>query len=782
MAVSAVSATDNSTSDVVSVEKVSDEFVSVDNEDINETAKATDNSINIESDNTVGATEENELSASAGTFTGLAFEIKNAGSELKLKKDYVYSNKDLTYKDGIPIDKKITIDGNGFTINGNNLARIFKVNSDSVTLKNIKFMKGYGGDDYTTCDGGAIYWAGNYGKVSDCSFVNCPFEKMNRNGGAIYWTGKYGKVSDCNFKDCFAHYGGAICCFGDNFTVSDCSFERCSAIDNYGTDIGYGGAIYWSNNGRWGQVLDCSFRDCSAGFGGSISWNGAKGVVSGCSFRDSTSYGDNERMSYLGGAISWSGNRGKISKCDFVNCKANGIGGAIYTSYCSISGCSFKDCYAKNNGGAIDYSYREGSISKCDFVNCKANDGGGAIALLYGKVLKCSFEKCSAKNGGAIDIIYNNDVQISDSTFKNCKANSNGGAIYQEEGTYCSVINCNFAYNNACNGGATYNIYAKDSFFDSNKAFENGGAMYGGKEYNCLFKDNIAYINSINAYNTEMSRTTLDISTFPTTCEYGSKLTFNFKTISGLPIKYATITIKVYKDNALVGSYKALSGGVWTVNLGVGSYEVFCSVENQDYYVNSANTILKVVKASSKISSSSITTVYNGGKYLVVNLKDKYNKPISGAKISVNLNGVKKGTTNNKGQVKISTNGLAPKKYTAKINFAGNDNYKASSTTAKVTVKKATPKLTAAKKTFKKSVKIKKYTVTLKTNQNKVMKNTVVTLNVNKKTYKVKTNAKGQAVFKITNLKKKGTFTAVIKFAGNKYYNAKTVKPKIIVK
>ena len=55
-------------------------------------------------------------------------------------------------------------------------------------------------------------------------------------------------------------------------------------------------------------------------------------------------------------------------------------------------------------------------------------------------------------------------------------------------------------------------------------------------------------------------------------------------------------------------------------------------------------------------------------------------------------------------------------------------------------------------------------------------------LNVNKKIYKVKTNAKGQATFKINNLNKKGTFTAVVKFAGNKYYNAKTVNTKITVK
>ena len=62
------------------------------------------------------------------------------------------------------------------------------------------------------------------------------------------------------------------------------------------------------------------------------------------------------------------------------------------------------------------------------------------------------------------------------------------------------------------------------------------------------------------------------------------------------------------------------------------------------------------------------------------------------------------------------------------------------------------------------------------------MKSTKVTLKVNKKTFSAKTNSKGVATFKITNLKKKGKFTAVIKFAGSKYYNKLSKKATITVK
>lgn len=174
--------------------------------------------------------------------------------------------------------------------------------------------------------------------------------------------------------------------------------------------------------------------------------------------------------------------------------------------------------------------------------------------------------------------------------------------------------------------------------------------------------------------------------------------------------------------------------------------------------------------------------MYNVYKNLVITLKDSKGNPISGVKLSVNLGKTRTVTTNKKGQAKVSTKGLAPKKYTAKITFKGNTKYLKSTKSVKVTVKKATPKLYTKAKTFKKSVKIKKLTVTLKTNKNKVMKNVRLTIKVNKKTYSAKTNSKGKAIFKITKLTKKGKYTAFIKYKGNKYYNAKNVKVKITVK
>jgi hypothetical protein len=92
-----------------------------------------------------------------------------------------------------------------------------------------------------------------------------------------------------------------------------------------------------------------------------------------------------------------------------------------------------------------------------------------------------------------------------------------------------------------------------------------------------------------------------------------------------------------------------------------------------------------------------------------------------------------------------------------------------------------TPKITAAKATFKVKDKTKQYYVTLKDNKGKVMKSTKLTVKVNGKSYSAKTNTAGKATFKLTKLTKKGTYSAVISYTGSAIYNSvkKTVKIKV---
>ena len=222
------------------------------------------------------------------------------------------------------------------------------------------------------------------------------------------------------------------------------------------------------------------------------------------------------------------------------------------------------------------------------------------------------------------------------------------------------------------------------------------------------------------------------------------------------------------------GKMKALKEGEATIKIVL--------YEDTFYYPPETSVKIKVSKRTTQLTAPDVTTTYNVNKDLVITLKDDKGKKLSGLKVTVDLNGANEYITDENGQIKVATGKLNPKTYTVKISFAGTSEYKKASKTAKVTVKKISTKLTANAKTFKFEDKTKKYTITLKDNKGKVMKNTKVSLKVNGKTYNATTNSKGVASFKLSKLTKKGNFNAVITYAGNKYYNKSTKKAKITVK
>ena len=218
-------------------------------------------------------------------------------------------------------------------------------------------------------------------------------------------------------------------------------------------------------------------------------------------------------------------------------------------------------------------------------------------------------------------------------------------------------------------------------------------------------------------------------------------------------------------------------------NLLPKQYTAVITITGNDKYADSYITVPVVVKKlGTEVNATGFTTVYGKAKYVVATLKDENGNLLKNKNISVKF--VSKtyvASTDENGQMKLLLN-LVPKIYKSVVTFEGDEKYLKSTTTVNITVYKVTTKLTAPKRSFKKSLKIKKYTVTLKTNKNKVIKKAKVTLKVNKKTYTAKTNSKGKATFKITNLKKKGTFNAVVKYMGSKYYKPKLKTTKITVR
>ena len=244
------------------------------------------------------------------------------------------------------------------------------------------------------------------------------------------------------------------------------------------------------------------------------------------------------------------------------------------------------------------------------------------------------------------------------------------------------------------------------------------------------------------------------------------------------------VSVKIGDKNYTVSVTKG-TGTLPVTGLAIGTYNATAVFKANAFFKESTiNTTFAVnPKVATSLTAPAVTTTYSTSKNIVVTLKDADGNPLDGKDVVITFNGASKTIkTDDEGHAVLAVGTkLAPGKYDATFKFAGDSNYLASAGTVKVTVNKAKPKLTAKKKTFKRSLKTKKYAITLKSGK-AAIKKVQVTLKIKGKTFKAKTNAKGKAVFKIKKLSKKGKFKATIKFKGNKYYNAVTKKVLITIK
>ena len=73
-----------------------------------------------------------------GNFTALQDEIDSSTDFLEINQDYTYDNStDYKLIKGIEINKNdFTINGNGYTIDASNQARIFIINGSNITINN----------------------------------------------------------------------------------------------------------------------------------------------------------------------------------------------------------------------------------------------------------------------------------------------------------------------------------------------------------------------------------------------------------------------------------------------------------------------------------------------------------------------------------------------------------------------------------------------------------------------------------------------------------------------
>ena len=702
----------------------------------------------------------------------------NDNETIDLYINYVYDEEiDSDFVHGIEINRDLTIDGHGITIDGLHKARIFKIAYGvTATIKNINFINGNAtGYNYENV-GGAIY-SDDWKKVlaEGCNFTN---NTANNDGGAL----RNVDANNCTFTENTATNGGAIS-FGD---ANNCTFTENQAE--------YGGAI------DGGDAYNCTFTENQAEYGGAID----SGDAYNCTFTQN-------QAEYYGGAII----DGDAYNCTFTQNTAT-LGGAMYGNE------DYPDEYTAMlcifEGNTVD-EYKYIFIVPAYIITSDLTTTNQSGEMLQFN-LSCNDTIYDGFN--TTITIYKNEEVIG--TYHG--VSGEGLPISLSPGTYKAVISLD-RIEGGVDGEATITVLTTPTTItatDVTTTYNDNDYMtvtLVDNETNPLANVEITVeINGQTIKNTTDSNGQITVPTKGiaagtydaivkfegnenyTASEATAKIIIN-KAESAVSAEDAnatygeTISIQVKSENATEISYQKQEKNSEEVksgtvspnekievnNLAAGEYTLKLSFAgDENYTASEATAKITVNKDSTKISASAVTTTYNVAKNLVITLKDSNGKALSGVEITVNLGSNKKYTTDKNGQVKVAIGKLVPKTYNAKISFAGNENYTASQTSAKVVVKKATPKMTASAKTFKFEDKTKKYTITLKDNKNKVMKNKKVTLKVNGKTYTAKTNSKGVATFKLSKLTKKGKYTAAITYAGDKYYNKLNKKAKITVK
>ena len=432
-----------------------------------------------------------------GNFTELSNYVNAGNSIIELDKNYKYVEGDsISVTDGIAIpdsSSPLTINGNNHVIDGNGVARIFKIlnyASSPVVLNDITF---------TNAGNGAIYSLNPHLTINNCTFEN-NYAPMY--GSAVTIVGNNTQIINSTFKNNLvanSTFGGAVRITGSNVTVSGSTFENNNATN--------GGAI--NVGGDNCTIKYCTFEDNHAKNGGAIYASANNVSITDCKFtKNEATYNEPSTYSNHGG------------------------GGAILMfqkENLTVSNCIFEENTAKHTGGSIFiYGSNNTNINNSTFFNNTAVNEAAAIYLLftenatvgYSNFTKNGAISLSDSYGGAIRVHECNNTLIHDSNFTANYANHDaGGAIeYNSDGvSYAAVENCNFDSNLANSDGGAMYIHTKGEFnitgcnFTNNEVIDNqnvksGGAILinlktednGTKAWNNALKTNIVNSNFIN--------------------------------------------------------------------------------------------------------------------------------------------------------------------------------------------------------------------------------------------------------------------------------------------
>ena len=243
------------------------------------------------------------------------------------------------------------------------------------------------------------------------------------------------------------------------------------------------------------------------------------------------------------------------------------------------------------------------------------------------------------------------------------------------------------------------------------------------------------------------------------------KITSSNKVYAPKSGDYYTVTLKDSSNKAIAGKKITIKIGTKTytrttnnkgqakVKISIAQkkkYKVIIkSAATSKYTAISKTNYITIKQLVQKIVSSNKVYAPKSVNYFTVTLKDQNNKLLANKKVTVKI-GTKtyNKKTNKKGQVKIKVKLSKKKTYKVTIKSPKTSQYKLKTKTNKIVIKALKQKITSANKKYLPQAGTY-YSITLRDQNNQLIKSKQVKFTINAKTYSVKTNSKGIAKFKI---------------------------------
>ncbi|MBR0369115.1 MAG: hypothetical protein IJH63_00155 [Methanobrevibacter sp.] len=385
---------------------------------------------------------------------------------------------------GIEINKNdFTINGNGYTIDASNQARIFIINGSNITINNLNLING------NANTGAAAYILPNATlTTNNVAFID---NEVSKGGGAVINNALYTSIND-TFIDNYAKKGGAINSQSGELIIINGTFSS-EKIQNWGL-------IYITSTLM--HIENTTFANTTSNYSTAIYATQSRGQIRKSTFVNLTA-------TLTAGAIGIREHAYdiEIDDCDFINTNSAKNGGAIYT----------------DTGGENGDLNGNITILNSRFTNCISEFGGACVQLGgYLTIDNTNFTSNIALfDGGAIYTSWVETVNITNSIFTSNTGfyddYSHGGAAYFDMSDVI-MDSCILEDNSASEGSSLYTYDCDVSLIDNyfNNPTENSSSIYGVYceyyESGNNYTDDMLSLNNTNyVLNVESSQTHFDL-------------------------------------------------------------------------------------------------------------------------------------------------------------------------------------------------------------------------------------------------------------------------------